>query len=166
MRQDLPTFGCVIVALLFLSIPAYVLSLMWLGHHGDRDGSEVSFTVVNESQHVVRVRIHRRPPGGGDGWCWTTGVTCPPGTRTRDWETSPGGGERFLGDQCGPTSAPNEKYLHVETEDGRAATYGPPLCQGSTWRITEESLRKGVKLKPSPPLWGPEPTGKSARPAS
>ncbi|MFC9976728.1 hypothetical protein ACFVH6_38105 [Spirillospora sp. NPDC127200] len=152
------------MALLFLSLPVGCASLMWLGNHGEKDGSDVSFTVVNKSQHAVRMRIHRRPPGGGDGWCWTKGTTCPPGTRTPDLEIPPGGGEGFLGEQCGATSTSNERYIYAETKDGRAATYGPPLCRGSTWQITEESLRKGVKPQPSPPLWKPEPANESAKP--
>ncbi|GAA1597918.1 hypothetical protein GCM10009678_94310 [Actinomadura kijaniata] len=152
--------------LMFLVFPIYVFSLRWLGRHGETDGSELSVKAINESQHAVRIRIHTRPPDGSDGWCWTKGIKCPPGTRFLDREILPGGKDQFLGRPCGTTSTPQEHYLYAETEDGRAAIYGPPLCQGATWRITEESLRKGVKPKPSPPLWNPKPTKKGATPTS
>ncbi|GAA1597928.1 hypothetical protein GCM10009678_94320 [Actinomadura kijaniata] len=102
----------------------------------------------------------------GDGWCWTSGNTCPPGTRALDREIPPGGQDSFLSPRCESASTPHDRYLYAETEDGRAAIYGPPLCQGATWRITEEFLRKGVKSKPSPPLWNPKPTGKNTRTGS
>lgn len=152
--------------LMFLVFPTYVFSLRWLGRHGESDGSDVNVAVINESQHIVRIRTHRRPPDGGDRWCWTMKTTCPPGTRTPDLEIPSGGGSALRGDQCGSTSTPHDRYLYAETEDGRAAIYGPPLCRGATWRITEESLRKGVKPKPSPPLWNPKPTGKNTRTGS
>ncbi|GAA4054458.1 hypothetical protein GCM10022214_01640 [Actinomadura miaoliensis] len=148
MNQTLKDIGSILWVLLLLSVPATVIFFVWLGMSRIEGFPSTAITVTNDSSSPVRVVYYDADEGFRP--LYTEHLEIPSGG------SRPVGG----GDDCErPHRIPRSgDFLLAQTPDGRTARLGPPQpCGGAKWRITDESLRKGVKPTPSPPLWSPTP---------